>query len=86
MMLFGLGKEAVTKGIGVSGGTRATALWPGRGPLLICRLIQPVGLEHEGGQGVCACVCTRVCVCGLGSVPGPVWGLQVADGNSLMFF
>lgn len=35
--------------------------------VLICRLIQPVGLEHDQGpggraQGVCVCVYTGVCV------------------------
>lgn len=64
MMLFGLEKEAVTKGIGFSRGHESSCpmAW-----VLICRLIQPGGLEHDQGpggraQGVCVCVYTGVCV------------------------
>lgn len=39
-MLFELGKEEVTEGSASLWGTRAVALWPGRGRL-ICSLILP---------------------------------------------
>lgn len=52
-------------------GPQAAALWLW---VLICRLIQPVGLEHDqrsGGRAQGVCVCVYGCVCGLGSVPEP---------------
>lgn len=92
MMLFGLEKEAVTKGIGFSRGHESSCpvAW-----VLICRLIQPVGLEHDQGpggraQGVCVCVYTGVCVW-IGECPWACLGptstvVEAADGNSVMFF
>lgn len=65
-MLFELGKEEVTEGSASLWGTRAVALWPGRGRLLICSLILPmdwnmVKVQEQGlGSGVgCVCVWGR---------------------------